>query len=269
MLQKAIHTMEALTILALLLLLSGSWFEPTPFPAAAPAEAVPASTSWGLSFPQEGQAPVGNATQAELDQYDAHYLGDTSEKVLYLTFDCGYENGHTEAILDALKKHHAPAAFFVVGNMVETAPDIVRRMAAEGHIVGNHTFHHPDMAAITDQAAFQKELDQLSQLYEETVGKPLDPYYRPPRGVYSQENLRQAQALGYQTILWSLAYVDWMQEDQPTPEQAFSKLLPRIHDGAIVLLHSTSATNAAILDELLTRWEDMGYHFSSLENLPA
>lgn len=269
MLQKSIRTLEILTVAALALLLSLNWLTPNELPAVAPAEAVPASTNWGLSFQQEGQAPVGNAPQEELSKYDAHYLGDTSEKVLYLTFDCGYENGHTEAILDALKKHNAPAAFFVVGNMVETAPDIVRRMAAEGHIVGNHTFHHPDMSAITQQADFKEELDQLATLYEETVGKPLDPYYRPPRGVYSEENLQQAQALGYKTILWSLAYVDWMQDDQPTPEQAYQKLLPRIHDGAIVLLHSTSATNAAILDELLTRWEQMGYHFASLDTLPA
>ena len=270
MLQRCVRTLEALTVAGLVILLAGSWFPPQRgFPAVAPAEDLPASTNWGLSFQEPGAAPIGNATQEELSRYDAHYLGDTSEKVLYLTFDCGYENGHTEAILDALKKHHAPAAFFVVGNMVETAPEIVCRMANEGHIVGNHTNHHPDMSAIADQAAFQKELDDLAALYQETTGQPLAPYYRPPRGVYSVENLKQAQALGYRTILWSLAYVDWLQDDQPTAEQAYDKLLPRIHDGAIVLLHSTSATNAAILDDLLTRWEAMGYHFASLDQLPT
>ena len=125
-----------------------------PLPAASPA-AVPASAAdCGLSFPTEGESPVGNATVEELAEYDAHYLGDTSKKVIYLTFDCGYENGYTEPILDALKQHSAPAAFFVVGNMIETAPDLIRRMAAEGHIVGNHTYHHPDMSAIADEAAF-------------------------------------------------------------------------------------------------------------------
>ena len=227
-------------------------------PAAGPA-AIPASTdNWGLSFPQEGQAPVGNASPEELAKYNARFLGDTSRKVIYLTFDCGYENGYTDAILDALKKHRAPAAFFVVGNMVETAPDVVRRMAQEGHIVGNHTFHHPDMSAIADQAAFQKELDSLAQLYQQTTGRTMPRYYRPPQGKYNLENLKQAQALGYQTIFWSLAYVDWYADDQPTAEQAFGKLLPRIHSGAIVLLHATSRTNAEILDELLTRWENMG-----------
>ena len=237
-------------------------------PAAADA-AIPASAdNWGLAFPEEGKTPVGNSTAEDLAQYNAYCMGDTGKKVLYLTFDCGYENGYTAPILDALKKHNAPAAFFIVGTMLDTAPDIVRRMAAEGHIVGNHTLHHPDMSAISDQTAFQKELDGLSALYEETVGSPMPMYYRPPQGKYSEENLKMAHALGYKTILWSLAYVDWYVDDQPTAEAAYAKLLPRIHDGAIVLLHSTSATNAAILDDLLTKWEEMGYTFASLEELP-
>ena len=238
-------------------------------PAAADAAIPAAAADWGLSFQTEGQPPVGNAAQEELAQYNACYLGDTGKKVIYLTFDCGYENGCTEPILDALKKHNAPAAFFVVGNMIESAPDIVRRMAAEGHIVGNHTYHHPDMSAISDPEAFQKELDALAALYEKTVGQPLPNYYRPPQGKFSTENLKQAQAMGYKTVFWSLAYVDWYTDDQPTAEQAYAKLLPRIHDGAIVLLHSTSKTNAAILDDLLTKWEEMGYTFASLDQLPV
>jgi peptidoglycan-N-acetylmuramic acid deacetylase len=106
-------------------------------------------------------------------------------------------------------------------------------------------------------------------VFQGLTGKPLSMYYRPPQGKYSEENLRQAQALGYKTIFWSLAYVDWYADDQPTPQQAYDKLLPRIHDGAIVLLHSTSRTNAEILDDLLTKWEAMGYTFASLEELPG
>ena len=237
-------------------------------PASLPAAIEVSADNWGLSFPTEGQAPVGNATSADLAKYSACYLGDTSQKVIYLTFDCGYENGYTEPILDALKKHNAPAAFFVVGNMIETAPNIIRRMAEEGHIVGNHTFHHPDMSAIGDRTVFQKELDTLAALYQETTGQTLPMYYRPPQGKYSTENLKMADELGYKTILWSLAYVDWYVDDQPTHQQAYDKLLPRIHDGAIVLLHSTSRTNAEILDELLTKWEEMGYTFASLDELP-
>ena len=267
--RRSLLTLGALTTLALIaavvLIITG---EQRPAqPASAPA-AVPASAgNWGLSFQSEGQAPVGNASQEELGQYNAYYLGNTAEKVIYLTFDCGYENGYTEQILDALKKHHAPAAFFVVGHMVEDAPDIVRRMAAEGHIVGNHTFHHPDMSAISDRDAFQKELDSLAALYQQTTGQPLPKFYRPPQGKYSAENLKQAKELGYTTVFWSLAYVDWYTDNQPTHQQAYDKLLPRIHDGAIVLLHSTSRTNAEILDELLTKWEGMGYRFAPLTEL--
>lgn len=238
-------------------------------PASSPAAVAVSTDNWGLSFPEEGASPVGNATVEQLARYDACFLGDTSKKVIYLTFDCGYENGYTEQILDALKKHQAPAAFFVVGNMVETAPDIIRRMAEEGHIVGNHTCHHPDMSKISDQAAFKKELDDLAALYREATGRELSNYYRPPQGKYSEENLRQAQNLGYRTVFWSLAYVDWYVDNQPTAEQAYAKLLPRIHNGAIVLLHSTSKTNADILDELLTKWEEMGYTFASLDQLPG
>ena len=243
--------------------------KPGPMWQVSGSAAIPASAdNWGLSFPNEGQSPVGNASVEDLAKYDAYFLGDTGKKVIYLTFDCGYENGFTEQILDALKKHNAPAAFFVVGNMIETAPEIIKRMVDEGHIVGNHTYHHPDMSAISEQAAFQKELDSLAALYKETTGKDLPHFYRPPQGKYSEDNLKQAQALGYKTVFWSLAYVDWYTDNQPTPEQAYGKLLPRIHDGAIVLLHSTSRTNAEILDDLLTKWEDMGYTFASLEDLP-
>ena len=228
--------------------------------------ALPAA-SWGLSLQTEGQPPVGNVSQSVLDGYDAAFLGDTTQPVIYLTFDAGYENGYTEKILDVLKTHEAPAAFFVVGNYVEQNPELVRRMVADGHIVGNHTYHHKDMPSISDEAAFAQELTSLEELYYETTGEQMSKYYRPPRGEYSEENLKQAQKLGYKTVFWSLAYVDWYQDDQPSAEEAFSKLIPRIHNGAVVLLHSTSSTNAEILDELLRKWEDMGYRFGTLEEL--
>lgn len=259
----------AVLALCLMVLPACSAEEDGAAPAAGSAAVPVSADNWGLSFQTEGQAPVGNAGKEELAEYNAYYLGDTGKKVIYLTFDCGYENGYTETILDVLKEHHAPAAFFVVGHMIESAPDIVRRMAAEGHIVGNHTYHHPDMSAIADEASFREELESLEALYQETTGREMSRFYRPPQGKYSVENLKQAKTLGYRTVFWSLAYVDWYTDDQPTAEEAFSKLIPRIHDGAIVLLHSTSRTNAEILDELLTRWEDMGYTFASLDQLPV
>ena len=225
--------------------------------------------SWGLTFRQEGAAPIGNAGADQLKQYDAAYIGDTSRKVLYLTFDAGYENGCTEQILDTLKKHQVKAAFFLVGNYIEKNADLVRRMAEEGHIVANHTMHHYDMSKLTDKAAFCKELQDLENLYKETTGQEMPKFYRPPQGIYSEENLKMAKELGYKTVFWSLAYVDWNNDDQPTKEEAFAKLLPRTHDGAVVLLHSTSQTNAQILDELLTKWKDMGYRFGTIEELFA
>lgn len=223
--------------------------------------------SWGLSFRTEGAPPVGPAGTAQLKQYDAVYLGDTSKKVIYLTFDAGYENGSTEKILDALKKHNVKAAFFLVGNYLEQNADLVRRMVSEGHIVGNHTMHHPDMSKITDPAAFQKELSDLETLFKQITGKEMPKYYRPPQGIYSEENLQMAKEMGYKTVFWSLAYVDWNNDAQPTAEQAYRKLLPRTHNGAVVLLHSTSKTNGEILDELLTKWEEMGYTFASVDAL--
>ena len=223
--------------------------------------------NWGLGFGAEGTQPTGNVTADELKKYNAWYVGDKSKNVIYLTFDCGYENGNTEPILDALKKHNAKATFFVVGHFLESAPDIVKRMEAEGHAVGNHTYHHPDMSSISDMTSFQKEMDDVASLYQTVTGKEMIKYYRPPQGKYSTKNLEMAKELGYHTFFWSLAYVDWNVDDQPTKEEAFDKLLPRIHPGAIVLLHSTSKTNGEILDELLTKWEEMGYTFAPLSEL--
>ena len=228
-----------------------------------------ATGSWGLSFQTPNQPPVGNATADELAVYDTKFIGNTQEKTIYLTFDCGYENGCTEQILDVLKAHNAPAAFFVVGNYITSAPDIVRRMAQEGHTVGNHTWSHPDMSSIADKDAFSEQLQKVRDAYRECTGQEMPMYYRPPQGIYSQENLKMAQELGYKTVFWSLAYVDWKTNQQPEESAALEKLNSRIHPGAVVLLHNTSTTNAAILDRLLTGWEQQGYTFESLDQLFA
>ena len=227
-----------------------------------------AEGNWGLGFYQEGVAPTGNTSADDLKKYNAYYVQDTQDKVIYLTFDAGFENGNTAPILDALKKHQASATFFLVGNYLSTSPELVKRMAAEGHSIGNHTYHHPDMSGISTSEAFAKELTDLEMLYQEITGQPMKKYYRPPQGKYSESNLKMANELGYKTFFWSLAYVDWYEDKQPTKEEAFKKLIGRIHPGAVVLLHSTSKTNGEILDELLTKWEEMGYRFGSLEEFP-
>ena len=223
--------------------------------------------AWGLSFPSSGATPNGPASEEKLREYDAAYVGNSEEKVLYLTFDAGYENGYTASILDTLQKHNVKAAFFLVGNYLQKNGDLVRRMVEEGHIVGNHTMTHPDMSAITDKAAFEKELAGPEALFQELTGKEMPRFYRPPRGVYSEENLKMAQELGYHTVFWSLAYKDWENDKQPTADYALGKLIPRTHNGAVILLHSTSKTNAQVLDELLTQWENLGYHFETIDKL--
>ena len=191
----------------------------------------PETENWGLGFGQTGEKPTGNVSAEEL------------------------------------KKHDASATFFVVGNYLETSPELVKQMVAEGHTVGNHTFHHLEMSKISDAASFEKELKDVETLYQKITGEELTRFYRPPQGKYNTQNLQMAGDLGYKTFFWSLAYVDWIQDQQPTKEAAFDKLLKRIHPGAVVLLHSTSSTNAQILDELLTKWEEMGYHFAPLSEL--
>ncbi|HEX3027471.1 MAG TPA: polysaccharide deacetylase family protein, partial [Clostridia bacterium] len=141
-----------------------------------------ANTNWGLSFRAEGQTPIGNASSEFLKQYDAYYVGNTSKKVIYLTFDAGYENGYTASILDTLKKHKVKATFFVVGHYIETSPDLVKRMCAEGHIVGNHTYHHYDMSKISDITSFTQEMKSVEELYKKTTGQQMQKFYRPPQG---------------------------------------------------------------------------------------
>jgi peptidoglycan-N-acetylmuramic acid deacetylase len=222
---------------------------------------------WGLGFPQEGRPPVANEPADQLRQMDAYYMGNEDEKKIYLTFDAGYENGHTGKILDTLKEKGVKAAFFIVGHYAETSPDLVLRMANEGHIIGNHSYKHPDMSKITDPAAFQKELDALNEAVKKVTGAPAAKYYRPPSGTYTHDNLKIAQKLGYKTLFWSLAYVDWKDNNQPGHAKAIDKLTRRIHPGAIVLLHSTSATNAAILGGLIDKYREMGYEFGTLDEL--
>lgn len=229
-------------------------------------EALPTG-SWGLHFPEEGACPIGNADREKLAAYDGVYVGKGEEKVLYLTFDAGYENGYTARILDVLKAHGVKAAFFLVGNYMEQNPELVKRMVEEGHLVGNHTYHHYDMSKIDSMEAFRKELEDLEYLYKEITGETMEKYYRPPQGLYSEDNLRMAKELGYRTVFWSLAYVDWKNDGQPTAEEAFEKLLPRTHNGAVILLHSTSKTNSEILDDLISRWKEQGYRFAGLEEL--
>lgn len=227
---------------------------------------VSLNSSWGLSFVKDGETPNGNESKEELEKNNAYFVGNESEKIIYLTFDAGYENGYTKQILEVLKKHNVTATFFVVGTYVRDNADIVKQMKEYGQLVGSHSYSHPDMSNMSKEQ-FNKEIKELEDIYKENIGMDIDKVYRPPMGKYSDETLKYANELGYKTIFWSLAYVDWYEDNQPSHKEAIDKLTKRIHNGAIVLLHSTSKTNAEILDELLTKWEEMGYTFGVLTDI--
>ena len=237
-------------------------------PRAASSSAMANITDWGLSFKGDpGAQPKGNISAQELKKYDAYYVSSNEKKTIYLTFDAGYENGYMPEILDILRDEQVPAAFFLVGHYLKSQPDLVKRMVEEGHIVGNHTSSHPDMSKIADIESLKAELGEVESLFRDITGSDLPKYYRPPQGKFNISNLEQAKQLGYKTVFWSLAYVDWDTKNQPAEQYALDKLNSRIHNGAVVLLHSTSSTNKNILKRLIQDWKSQGYEFKSLDDL--
>ncbi|MBQ9085863.1 MAG: polysaccharide deacetylase family protein [Clostridia bacterium] len=216
--------------------------------------------------------PIADANMRFIEEYDGYYIdhahGDGSEdKVLYLTFDAGYENGNVDKILNILSEEQVPGAFFILGNLINRNPDLIRRMVQDGHTVCNHTNHHPDMTTKKTLDDFKEELISLEELYRQATGMELAKYYRPPEGKFDKTSLKYARQLGYQTIFWSLAYADWDNSKQPSPESAKKKILDNIHNGAVILLHPTSATNAIILKEVIQTLKGQGYRFGTLDEL--
>ena len=223
---------------------------------------------WFFKKTEDHARPPLDSALSLVEDYDCIWLdGQTNDKVIYLTFDAGYENGNVNKILDALKKHNAPGAFFILENLIKRNPDLVLRMRDEGHLVCNHTARHPDMSAITDRALFEKQLTALEKCYTELTGDEIARFYRPPQGRFTGRNLKFAEEMGYTTVFWSFAYADWDNGRQPDPAKAKENLLAHTHPGMVLLLHPTSSTNAAILDGLLTAWENEGYTFGRLTDI--
>ncbi len=223
--------------------------------------------SWYYMPRTDGLQPEPEAEFKFAYDYCAYSVGDPDKKIIYLTFDAGYENGYTMQILDVLKQHDVKAAFFIVSHYIRTNPEIVKRMVEEGHLVCNHSANHKDMASMSDFEMFRKELTGIEETFYEVTGKDMPDYFRPPEGKFSERSLKYAQELGYYSIFWSFAYRDWFVDDQPDEESAFNTIISRTHPGEVALLHATSRTNANILDKVLTEWEDMGYTFKSLNYL--
>lgn len=208
----------------------------------------------------------------EKDGLETYYIDKSNsdfnkdEKVIYLTFDAGYENGNVAKILDILKEEDVSGAFFVLDNLVMRNTELVKRMNDEGHLVCNHTASHPDMTKKNGKEEFMQELWALEDSCEK-AGIELASYYRPPEGRFSEDNLKIAADNGYKTVFWSFAYADWDNNAQATPEDAIKKVLAGTHNGEVILLHPTSATNAEILDDLIKEWKKMGFRFGTLDEL--
>ncbi len=228
--------------------------------------------NWYFKKNNEHKQPSLDDSLSFITNYSCYYVdknhGDNSEdKVIYLTFDAGYENGNVERILDTLKEKDVKAAFFVLSHLIESNTELVKRMADEGHLVCNHTMSHKNMAKVTDKSVFEKELYGLEKLYSEKIGGEMPKFYRPPEGSFTEDNLKMLEEMGYKTVLWSFAYADWDNAKQMSPDTAKEKLINGTHNGEILLLHPTSKTNADILGELIDVWRGMGYRFGTLDML--
>lgn len=223
-------------------------------------------TDWWLVRPKNHESPGFNTKLSyKLSDYGGVCLGDTTRKVVYLTFDEGYENGYTSKILDALKIADVKAMFFVTLPYIEKNPDLIKRMYDEGHYVCNHTHHHLSMPSLTeDPTKFNAELTAVSDAYKGITGQDMPPFFRPPMGHYSQKSLSMTQHLGYQTVFWSFAYCDWKPESQPNPASSKKLMLDGLHQGAIYLLHAVSKTNAEVLCDFIKEAQGMGYTFELL-----
>ena len=236
-----------------------------------PVSAVSQTYNWFCVHRKDHNQPKADPSLSFIEEYSGYYVdknhGDEcDEKVIYLTFDAGYENGNVTRILDVLKSENVPAAFFVLGHMIEKETQLIKRMQDEGHLVCNHTFSHKPMVKRSYEE-FSAELERLEKSCIEMTGKPLAKYYRPPEGKFDEDSLRYACELGYKTVFWSFAYDDWDNGRQMPAERAKNKILDNIHNGEIMLLHPTSSTNAEILKDVICRLKSEGYRFGTLDEL--
>lgn len=242
--------------------------------AVLPTSAGNGAYNWYCVHAKDHARPRADAQFSFISRYGGYYLDtdpshtspDAEDKVVYLTFDAGYENGNVSKILDTLRDERVPAAFFILGGLCRSDPSLVRRMAEEGHLVCNHSYAHKDMSG-WDEAAFDTELKKLESACLEETGVKVAPYFRPPEGRFSQSMLEYAQRMGYKTIFWSFAYADWDNDRQPESGAAKTKILENLHNGAVILLHPTSATNAAILGDVIREIRAQGYRFGTLDEL--
>lgn len=226
---------------------------------------------WYCKRNSQHRQPSLDTDMQFIDQYGGYYIDkkhgdDCDEKVIYLTFDVGYENGNVEKILDTLKEEDAHGAFFILANVIDKNGELVKRMADEGHLVCNHTTHHKNLVG-ADKDTFHSELEALENKYRELTGREMSKFFRFPEGTFDKTSIGYANDMGYKTVFWSFAYADWDNKKQMSEDAAMEKILANLHNGEIMLLHPTSATNAKIMKRLITELKREGYRFGSLEEL--
>ena len=226
---------------------------------------------WYVKRNSEHKQPLLDTNLSFIEEYggvyvDKRYAKNSEEKVIYLTFDVGYENGNVTKILDAMKQEGVVGSFFILENVIKREGDLVLRMANEGHSVCNHTSNHPDLVG-KSQEKCESEIKGLEDAYRELTGKELSKFFRPPEGSFDAQLLQRVQNMGYKTVFWSFAYADWDNSAQMGEDVALKKIMDNIHNGEIMLLHPTSATNAKIMPRLIKELKAQGYRFATLEEL--
>ena len=222
--------------------------------------------AWGFRRMKDNVQPEFTASYTKvLKDYEGIYVGNKEDKVIYLTFDEGYENGYTGAILDTLKEKEVTAVFFVTMPYVKQNAELVQRMIDEGHIVGNHTVNHPSMPSVLDDSKLEEEITKLHDYVKENFGGYEMTYLRPPKGEYSERTVKIAKDLGYRTVLWSSAYDDWDTSKQDRLDYARKMIYNYAHNGCVMLLHAVSKDNTALLGEVIDTLRNSGYEFKSLD----
>lgn len=231
-----------------------------------------AGIGWYCIRTKNHTQPSLDSTLDVVEDYDVYWIDKNhssmnDEKVIYLTFDLGYENGNVEKILDVLEKEDVKGSFFVLENVLLKNKTLIQKMIDGGHIIANHTAKHKDMTTIKSKEEFQKELESLETIFEREYGESMPKFYRPPEGRFNEETLKWAKELGYKTVMWSFAYADWDNDRQMSSEKAKEKIFENLHNGEVMLLHPTSSTNAEIMEDLILELKNQGFRFGTLDEL--
>lgn len=222
---------------------------------------------WGFKRSTDNiPAEAGAELDSLLAKYGAIYKGRPDQKIAYLTFDNGYENGFTESILNTLREEEVPATFFLTGHYVKSAPDLVKRMVKDGHTIGNHSYGHPNMARLSANE-MNEEWQKFDDALRDLTGVKRTYYARPPEGIFNEEVLRVGNEAGYRHMFWSIAFKDWLKDERRGADYAYNALMEQLHPGAVILMHTVAQDNAEAMPDFIRDAKKQGYTFGSLDDL--